>query len=90
MSKPEISKPEISKPEITVQERAEFWRKRHDLLLAQYGAEKARVDFDKVARTLNERAEGSGYRLAHGEDGEPCYLPAPSEAPRPVPVKKES
>jgi len=78
----------MKKPEISVQERAEFWRRRHDLLLAQFGAEKARFEFDRIARTLNDRAEGSGYRLAHGEDGEPCYLPV--DVPRPVPVKKEA
>lgn len=79
----------MNKPEITIQERAEFWRKRHDLLLAQFAADKARYEYDQIARTLNARAEESGFRLVAGEDGEPSFAPK-AEAPRPIELKKEA
>ena len=62
-------------PEITPEERAAFWRKRHDHLLAQFMADKARYEYESIARMLNARAEEAGYQFVAGQDGEPSFAP---------------
>lgn len=64
-------------PELTSEDRAEFWRKRHDFLLAQLAADKARYEFDMVGRRLNQQAEDAGCVLTMGQDGEPAFLAKP-------------
>jgi len=80
----------MNPPEITVQERAEFWRKRHDLLLAQFTVDKARYEFEALSRALQVRAEQGGYQMAQGQDGEPIFVPKATDRPGPIELKKEA
>ena len=64
-------------PELSSEERAEFWRKRHDHLLTSYAADKARFEYETFLARLNERAEKSGHRLITGSNGEPAFAPQP-------------
>ena len=63
------------KPELTPEDRAEFWRKRHDFLLASFTADKARFEYEALISRLNSREPG--HHITAGSDGEPVYVPQP-------------
>ena len=65
--------------ELTPQERAEFWRRKHDQAVTSLLADKARGEFEAFIARINARAEENGMSLVPDAVGEPTFVPRPTE-----------